>query len=467
MKYYRNTYNNNELCHWKYIKKIPVGKGYRYFYTWDEYRAFLKDPTAELQKVGDKIGQEAKNFSRAGKQEIDAARKSTSKTINNGKNKVENTLKKISASKMTVGSVKAANASVAPEKRNRLNELAERIKSKWSSASENIKETAEKGKQWVSNLFKEKPRERNKEDEKEKEQYKYVDKVKINGKYRYFYSKEELDAYNKRKEYQKDEPDYLKKLKHSEDPYTSEEDAILVNPKISQSNNSDWQNNCAECTAIYEMRRRGYDVESNGISGQPNSIFLPFKIKEYIDAYKYNTEGRFERLYENPNIQNVEPTKTYLDEETKDKATARAIEREILKNPPGSRGDISVQWKEGGGHSMVWEIDKDGKVHIIDAQASGYGNKIEYDLDSLAKKVDNSSRRIDDPRKSYTTITRTDNLVLKEDCTKICRNSKKRKRKPSENKIDISDLENVKTEPMSDKERVTLYPTLSEKERKK
>lgn len=456
----------NELRHWKYIKKIPEGKGFRYFYSWDEYRAYLADPAAELQKAGQKASDQLQSAGRRAGQEIKTAKKSTQKYIAKGRKSVENAIKSADRSKMTVSGVRKANAQRSPSLKQRMNEFAKNVSQKWNAGTEAVKETAEKGKKWIKNLFAEKPRPRDKEDEAIKEQYKYVAKKKINGKYRYFYSQDELDAYNKRKEYQKNEPDYLKKLKHSEDPYTKEEDAMLVNPNFGKSRNTDWYNNCAECSAIYELRRRGYDVESNGISGQPNSNFLPFQIKETIDMYKYNTEGRFERFYENPNIQNVEPTKDYSD-----KDTAKAIEREILKNPPGSRGDLSVQWKEsegGGGHSMVWEIDEKGKVHIIDAQVSGYGNRVEYDLNELSKKIDNSSRRVTDPRKSYTTVTRTDNLELKKDITKICKNSSDRKKqKPADQKIVVPDGNTVSYEKMTDEERNTRYPTLSEKEQKK
>ena len=341
----------SELRHWKYVKKLPVGKGFRYFYSWDEYRAYLADPTAELQKTGQNAANQLQSAGRRAGQEIKSAGRSTQKYVAKGRKAVEKAVGSKNRSKMTVSGVKQVNASRPASFRKRMNDLAKRIGDKWKGGTEAVKDTAEKGKKWVQNLFKEKPRERNKEDEKVKEQYKYVERKKINGKYRYFYSKEELDAYNKRKEYQKNEPDYLKKLKHSTDPYTSDEDAILVNPNFGKKSNSDWYNNCAECSVIYEMRRRGYDVESNGVSGQPNSSFLPFQIKEYMDMYKYNTEVRFDRLYENPKIQHVEPTKDLG--EYSDKATAEAIRREILKNPPGSRGDISVVWKDGGGHSMV------------------------------------------------------------------------------------------------------------------
>ena len=40
--------DNNSLQHWKYIKKIPVGKGFRYFYSQDELRAYYNDAKKNL-----------------------------------------------------------------------------------------------------------------------------------------------------------------------------------------------------------------------------------------------------------------------------------------------------------------------------------------------------------------------------------------------------------------------------------
>lgn len=439
---------DTELQHWKYIKKIPSGKGFRYFYSWDEWRAYLADPAANaVKKVGDTAKQQ----------------------VSNGRQKVESLLNNQNRTNSTVSSAKQKNSSRNTSFRQRMNEIAKRASEKWKAGKEAVKKTVEKGKKWVSNLFEEKPRERNLDDEKRKEKFKYIERIEVNGKYRYFYSQEELDAYNKRAEYQKNEPDYLKKLKHSTDPYTIEEDAMLVNPKWGDSRNTDWYNNCAECSAIYELRRRGYDVESNGVSGEPNSPFLPLQIKETMDMYKYNTEARFERFYENPNVQHVTANPQNDVNIDEDEATYKAIEQEILKNPPGSRGDLSVQWKEGaGGHSMVWEIDTKGNIHIVDTQLSGYGNLVEYDLKELSKQIDNSSTRENEPDKSWTTVTRTDKLTLKKEVTNICKNSKDKKQDvKSDQKLVIPDGVNPTFEKMTEEEITTKYPTLSEKEQKR
>ena len=63
---------------------------------------------------------------------------------------------------------------------------------------------------------------------------------------------------------------------------------------------------------------------------------------------------------------------------------------------PGSRGNFVVQWSSGGGHSMIYEVDKHGNVTIRDAQV----NKV-YQPNDLAGCVTSMQ------------IIRTDNLKLK------------------------------------------------------
>lgn len=132
---------------------------------------------------------------------------------------------------------------------------------------------------------------------------------------------------------------------------------------------------------------------------------------EQHQAYKYNTQRRFNEFYENPQTNYVNPTNS-------DRDTYDAIINEIKKNPPNSRGDISVGWKEGGGHSMVWELDSDRNVHIIDTQSSGAGRIDEVNFRTMCYSIDNTGTK-----RNTCSITRTDNLKLKKGITNICKNS--------------------------------------------
>ena len=407
--------NKNNIQHWKYVKKIPVGKGYRYFYSWAEYKAYLADPTADLKKAGNAAKSEIKK----------AGKKSYSEVKKRGKKAIDKAASKSKGSNLTLGAVKAKNQSRDKSVKDKMNDLARKASKKWREGKDAVKKTVDKGKRWLDRKINKKKYEReeaerkaieayNKKAEKIAKKYKYLKRVKINGKYYYFYTQDEIANFNKVKEYQANEPDFMKKVKESDVPYTSQENSILVNPKFDLYDYDDkWEYNCAQCTAIYELRMRGYDVESNGSSGLDRN------------AYIYNMVGRFDAFYKDAKVQTPKPTKT-------DEATYQAIKKEIEKNPPGSRGDLSVQWKDGGGHSMAWERDLNGNIHIIDTQFSGHGGQTEYDLRALCRNVDNSKsahRQGKEWGEPPNYVVRTDNLELKPEIQNIYKETKDKKRK--------------------------------------
>ena len=417
----------NDIQHWKYVKKIKVGSGNRYFYSWDEYKAYLADPTAELEKAGNRAKQEIKTAGKKASVQVKKTGKKSYKEIQSrGKKAVEKMSAKQTKGNVTLGVVKAKNKSRPESFKQRLDELAKKASEKWNAGKDKIVKTVKKGRDWIENKLNE--RKKKKEEQKRKEdarynqkaekvakKYKYLKRVKIDGRYYYFYTQDEIDNFNKVKDYQANEPDFMKKVKESDVPYTEQENSIMVNPNFNLYDYDEkWEYNCAECTAIYELRMRGYDVESNGLSSAVDR-----RVQDY------NLVGRFDLFYEGANVQKPQPTET-------DEETYQAIKKEIEKNPPGSRGDLSVTWKDGGGHSVVWERDLDGKIHIIDTQFSGHGGQSEYDLKALCRNVDNSSKTCK-MYESYgepaTYVTRTDNLKLKPEIQNIYKETKDRKRK--------------------------------------
>lgn len=448
----------NDIQHWKYVKKIKVGSGNRYFYSWDEYKAYLADPTAELEKVGNRAKQEIKTAGKKASVQIKKTGKKSYKEIQSrGKKAVEKMSARQTKGNVTLGVVKAKNKSRPESFKQKLDGLAKKVSENWNNKKESIKEKIDKGKEWIKSLFgkkednKEKTKEKTKEKQKDPyEKYKYVKKITINGKTRYFYSQEELDVYNKRSDYAASDPEFMKEFKRSKDPYTKQEDAALVNPLYDRrDNNNDYEYNCRECTMIYELRRRGYDVESNGVSGYvDHDSGILERIKGEYTSNKYN--GSLRPYFENPNTQKCQ--KTSSDEET-----ARVITREIDKNPPGSRGEIAVCWKDGGAHSMVWEKDEKGKITIIDSQLSGSGYHTTHTVEELSTRVDNTGKGFLWTAK----ITRTDNLKLKKGMTKICKNSS-----GNHQELGYRWSSNFYGE-MNEKEKITQYPVLMEEQNRK
>ena len=342
---------------------------------------------------------------------------------------------------------------------------------KWNDNKKAAKKSIENGKNSIKKKIEEhkaeKERKRLEEIKKNKvtkdklaKKYKYLLKTTVNGKTVYFYSQEEIDAWKKKQDYIANEPSFMKDVKKSKVPYTSDEDAILVNPKYDDPWDSDYQVNCAECTAIYELRRRGYDVESNGMSGNDKEGQL-----------KYNTDKRYDLFYKNPEINRLKVTKSEED-------TIKELNKQFAQYPPGSRGDISFKWAGyNAAHSIVWEKDSKGNIHFIDTQPSGHGNKVEYNVNELAKAMDTTTtyRKKDfgasdgkgifngREKVSSVRIVRTDNLELKPDIKNICQDSgevkNKPKTKPGQKYVSIYS-KNKSSRTMTEKEIVTKYPNL-------
>ena len=473
-KYHANELLNNrknDIQHWKYVKKIKVGSGNRYFYSWDEYKAYLADPTAELEKAGNKTKQEIKIAGRKASVQVKKASKKSYKGIQSrGKKAVEKMSARQTKGNVTLGVVKAKNKSRPESFKQRLDELAKKASEKWNTSKEAVKESIDKAKNWLPNKIKEykaeKERKRKEEEERKRvtkeklaKKYKYLAKKTINGKTVYFYSQEEIDAWDKKQEYIKNEPEFMKDVKHSDVPYTADEDAILVNPRYDDPWDDDYQVNCAECTAIYELRRRGYDVESNGMSGD-----------DWAGMTKYNTDKRYDLFYKDAEIDRLPVTKSEDD-------TIKELKKEFSKMPPGSRGDISFQWSGyNAAHSIAWEVDSKGDVHFIDTQPSGRGNKVEYDYETLAKAMDTTTtyKRKDfgasdgkgifkgREKVSSVRVVRTDNLQLKPEIKEICKDSGTIKRKPEtrQGRKYTNIYSKKESTTMTEKEIVTKYPNL-------
>lgn len=105
---------------------------------------------------------------------------------------------------------------------------------------------------------------------------------------------------------------------------------------------------------------------------------------------------------DNGTIKNVSEAKNILSDDARfGELMASDLESKLNKMPNDSWGRVSIQWKESsGGHSFVWEKDKNGKLIFIDAQTD--------------EKVDLKDYAADASRALSLVAYRTDNLKLKE-----------------------------------------------------
>lgn len=128
-------------------------------------------------------------------------------------------------------------------------------------------------------------------------------------------------------------------LKLIQGDHSETDDLAKVNPGYKNFSETT-KNNCMLCTTTYDLRRRGYDVTVGGAN----------------DGYY---EGTMMSWYKG------EPKLKVMDSAS---STSKKY-KELQALPEGSRGNLCVQWKQGGGHSMFFEI-KDGDVIIRDGQTN-------------------------------------------------------------------------------------------------
>ena len=100
--------------------------------------------------------------------------------------------------------------------------------------------------------------------------------------------------------------------------------------------------NCRRSPFANEMRRRGYDVEAtkSDISTGQHGSGLRKAANTNTSILEYG-----ENKVSIPSSKT--PTRS---------AAPKALLSELRKQPNGSRGEVGIEWKMGGGHSIAYEI---------------------------------------------------------------------------------------------------------------
>ena len=162
-------------------------------------------------------------------------------------------------------------------------------------------------------------------------------------------------------------PKGFQELKRKTRLMTPDEDMARVNPNISRTDS--FRLNCSYCSATYDLRRRGYDVEADDyLSGdiEPNI----FEIYSWWTHPKKGEGVAIERVY---------PGYRYFET---DKHSIKEIEDAVRRN--GTRGQISFIWKEGKAHSVIYEVSY-GQVLLRDCQ---HNRKLRFeDYAKLSKRI--------------------------------------------------------------------------------
>lgn len=153
--------------------------------------------------------------------------------------------------------------------------------------------------------------------------------------------------------------------------------------------------NCSFCTAAYDLRKRGYDVEANPIST--------------LEAYTINDVCTWYKGAKSVSKSTVETFySSYSLDDTKRLTKSEMLTKALKSNGEGARGHLAIYWPTGGGHDVVWEVEN-GDVVIRDCQTG--------------KKVDVSEYISISSGYDY---VRVDNLEPTEDVLRTVRNRKTR-----------------------------------------
>lgn len=262
--------------------------------------------------------------------------------------------------------------------------------------------------------------------------HKYVKRITLgNGEYRYFYSEEEYERYLKREEYQENEPDFMKVFPEYDCEMSMSDNMEEVNPNYPYGKDfelgdsseeqaestykhmrelgydpADYDDqlefttkyypysvNCSLCSLTYELRERGYDVEAKPNGRVDDDL-------TWVDYYNTDLDW-ISTVYEKPKSKSYGTSSWTNGTNSTNK---NDILKDISKEPVGSRGEIAVYWRGGGGHSVVYTVEDDHRIVVRDTQTN--------DTYTVQELLEYST---------YIRYTRTDNLKLKEECTQYVR----------------------------------------------
>ena len=133
--------------------------------------------------------------------------------------------------------------------------------------------------------------------------------------------------------------------------------------------------NCFECSMAYELRMRGYNVQSKEMNGgYDDEVLHCFNVKDSFNV-------------------KVAPNKNNSSDQDLAKECYKQIEQQCLLYGDGARGCLGISYYDyDGGHSMVWTVEN-GEFKILDSQhngKNGYETFLHAKADVNVYRLDNA-----------------------------------------------------------------------------
>ena len=192
-----------------------------------------------------------------------------------------------------------------------------------------------------------------------------------------------------------------------------------INPNYGQPGTT---NNCRRCTIAYEMSRRGYDVSATkSISGTGQNVagmakalgtdvkggMTGIKLKARLEKRAFDKTGNFAEMSDL--TKQVVLGKGIGEQRIWNKSGGKISPADVLSSlaeqPDGARGELTMKWAMGGGHSMAYEIVK-GKPVIFDNQRGKVYKTAEDLKDVVDRFSDAGFTRLDNKELSDAFIQR-------------------------------------------------------------
>lgn len=183
-------------------------------------------------------------------------------------------------------------------------------------------------------------------------------------------------------------PKSIDDMKKIDGEQTNKEHQEAINPDYDPTK-FDYAYNCSFCTAAYDLRKRGYDVEAMSISVLEGPVIDD--ILSWYDGAVAVSEKSVKATVPN-------------DEPYNNAKRAATLEKSLETYGDGARGHLAVYWTYGGGHDIAWEIEN-GKAVFRDCQT----NEV-YDISEVLPYVNDYS------------FVRVDNCDITEEVLRTVRN---------------------------------------------